>query len=86
MDGVDRDCFIFSRAVAFTNEGIKEHISSLYIHHAEANTIHPLLQWETTRRKVLSSMLQTRSCWSVLYSGISVEAEKDSGYSSVLVV
>jgi hypothetical protein len=60
MDGVDLACFIFSGAVAFTNEGIQEHFSSFYIHYAEAYTVHPLLQWEMTRRRFLASTLQTR--------------------------
>ena len=54
------ESFIFPGAVAFTNEGIQEPFSCLSIHHAEVYTVHPLLQWEMTRRKVLSSMFQTR--------------------------
>jgi hypothetical protein len=42
-------------SLAFTNEGIQEHFSCLSINHAEAYVVHPLLQWEMTRRKVLSS-------------------------------
>jgi hypothetical protein len=73
MAGVALDCFIFSGAVAFTNEGRHERCSYLSIPGAEAYTVHPLLWWEMTSRKVLSSTLKHGEAWSVLPSGITVE-------------